>query len=105
MMIIGIALSFNITLAQLKHVLSAWLIRYISCGILAALVWFFAPLDTEIRIIVMIILMAPMASVAPIFTMRALPQYAEESADLNTIAIISSLIFVTIMNSIASQLI
>lgn len=105
MMIIGIALSFNITLAQLKHVLSAWLIRYISCGILVALVWFFAPLDTEIRIIVMIILMAPMASVAPIFTMRALPQYAEESADLNTIAIISSLIFVTIMNSIASQLI
>lgn len=104
MMIIGIALSFNITLNQLKHVLSAWLIRYISCGILASLVWFFAPLDTEIRIIVMIILMAPMASVAPIFTMRALPQYAEESADLNTIAIISSLIFVTIMNSITSQL-
>lgn len=49
--------------------------------------------------------MAPMTSIAPIFTMRALPKYAEESADLNTIAIISSLVFVTIMNSITSILI
>lgn len=54
MMIIGIALSFNITLEQFKHVLSAWFIRYISSAVLAALVWFFVPLDAEIRIIIMI---------------------------------------------------
>lgn len=104
MMIIGIALSFNITLEQFKHVLSAWFVRYISCSILAALVWFLVPLDAEVRIIIMIILMAPMTSLAPIFTMKALPKFAEESADLNTIAIISSLVFVTIMNSITSML-
>ena len=48
--------------------------------------------------------MAPMTSLAPIMTMRAIPQRAEESADLNTIAIISSLIFITIMNSIGTLL-
>ena len=52
----------------------------------------------------MIILMAPMTSIAPIMTMRAIPEQAEESADLNTIAIVSSLVFVTIMNSITSTL-
>ena len=46
----------------------------------------------------------PMTSIAPIMTMRAIPEQAEESADLNTIAIVSSLVFVTIMNSITSPL-
>lgn len=105
MMIIGIALSFNITFEQFKRVMSAWFIRYVSCAVLAALVWFLVPLEAEVRVIIMIILMAPMTSIAPIFTMRALPKYAEESADLNTIAIVSSLVFVTIMNSITSMLI
>lgn len=104
MAIIGISLSFNITLEQFKHVLHAWLIRYVSCALLATLVWFALPMEAEIRIIIMIILMAPMASVAPIFTMKALPHYAEESADLNTIAILSSLVFVTILNSFVSLL-
>lgn len=105
MMVIGIALSFNITKEQLMHVMQAWFVRYITCAIMAVIIWFFVPLEAEIRVIIMIIMMAPMASIAPIFTMRALPKYAEESADLNTIAILSSLIFVTIMNSITSLLI
>lgn len=105
MMIIGIALSFNITMEQLKQVMQAWFIRYLTCGIMAALVWIFVPLEAELRIMIMIILMAPMASIAPIMTMRALPKYAEESADLNTIAILSSLVLVTIMNSITSMLV
>ena len=103
-MIIGIALSFDITWEQLKHVMQAWGIRYVSCVIMAALVWFLVPLEPEIRLTVMIILMAPMTSLAPIMTMRAIPARAEESADLNTIAIISSLFFITVMNSIATIL-
>lgn len=103
-MIIGIALNFNITKEQLKFIFQAWALRYIVCAVLAALVWIFVPLEPEIRIIVMIILMAPMSSIAPIMTMKALPKNAEESADLNTVAIISSLVFVTIMNSITSML-
>lgn len=104
MMIIGIALTFNITKEQLIRVLRTWALRYITCAVLSVLVWFFVPLDKEIRIIIMIILMAPMTSIAPIFTMKAVPKYAEDSADLNTVAIISSLIFVTIMNSITAML-
>lgn len=104
MMIIGIALSFNITKEQLIRVVRTWAIRYITCAIMAALVWFFVPLEKEIRVIIMIILMAPMTSIAPIFTMKAIPKYAEDSADLNTVAIISSLVFVTIMDSITSML-
>lgn len=103
-MIIGICLSFNITWEQLKHVMQAWFIRYLACGLMAVLIWFFVPYDAEVRIIIMIILMAPMTSIAPIMTMRAIPEQAEESADLNTIAIVSSLVFVTIMNSITSTL-
>ena len=103
-MIIGIALSIDITWEQLKHVMQAWGIRYVSCVIMAALVWFLVPLEPEIRLTVMIILMAPMTSLAPIMTMRAIPARAEESADLNTIAIISSLFFITVMNSIATIL-
>lgn len=103
--IIGLALSFNITMEQFKHVMQAWLIRYICGAIMATLVWLLVPLEAEVRIIIMIILMAPMSSIAPIMTMRAIPEHAEESADLNTIAIISSLIFVTIMNSITSFLV
>ena len=104
-MIIGIALSFDITWEQFKHVMQAWCIRYLSCFTMAALIWFLVPLEAEIRIMLMIILMAPMTSLAPIMTMRAIPQRAEESADLNTIAIISSLVFITIMNSIGAMLI
>lgn len=103
-MIIGIALSFDISWEQFKHVMQAWGIRYVSCFVMAALVWLFAPLEGEIRMMIMIILMAPMTSLAPIMTMRAIPQRAEESADLNTIAIISSLVFITIMNSIGTIL-
>lgn len=104
-MIIGIALSFNISWEQLKNVMAAWVLRYVSCAVMAAAIWLLVPLEAEIRIIIMIILMAPMTSLAPIFTMRAIPERSEESADLNTIAIISSLIFVTIMNSITSMLV
>lgn len=104
-MIIGVALSFNITWEQCKLVMKAWLVRYITCAVMAVAVWFFVPLPAEVRIIVMIILMAPMTSIAPIMTMRAIPEQAEESADLNTIAIISSLAFITIMNSITSLLV
>lgn len=103
-MIIGIALSFEISWEQFKHVMQAWCIRYISCIVMAALIWILVPLEPEIRLTIMIILMAPMTSLAPIMTMRAIPQRAEESADLNTIAIISSLIFITIMNSIGTLL-
>ena len=84
--------------------MQAWFIRYLACGLMAVLIWFFVPYDAEVRIIIMIILMAPMTSIAPIMTMRAIPEQAEESADLNTIAIVSSLVFVTIMNSITSTL-
>lgn len=104
-MIIGIMLSFKISLEQFKHVIQAWAIRYTMCAVIAVLVWLFLPLDAEIRIMIMIILMAPMTSIAPIMTMKALPRKVEESADLNTIAIMSSLVFVTFMNTITPLLV
>ena len=103
-MISGIALSFESSWEQFKHVMQAWCIRYISGILMAALIWILVPLEPEIRFTIMIILMAPMTSLAPIMTMRSIPKRAEESADLNTIAIISSLIFITIMNSIGTLL-
>lgn len=104
-MIIGIALSFNITWEQFKNVLHSWIIRYVCCAFMAVVVWFCVPYDAEVRIIIMIILVAPMASIAPIITMRALPEYAEEAADLNTISILTSIVFVTLMNSITAGLV
>ena len=104
-MIIGIALSFKISWVQFKRVVKAWFIRYVSCALLATAVWFFVPMSAEVRIIIMIILMAPMTSLAPIFTMKAIPKYSEESADLVTIAILTSLVMITIMNTITSQLV
>lgn len=103
-MIIGISLNFNITKEQLKCIGHAWIIRYLTCSALAAIVWLYVPLESEIRIIIMIILMAPMSSIAPIMTMKALPSHTEESADLNTVAILSSLCFVTLMSSLGSYL-
>lgn len=104
MMIIGIALSFNITKEQLKQVLKSCTLRYISGIFLAVCLFLFVPFDKEILVTIMVIFMAPMTSVAPIFTMKALPKYAEESADLLTLAYIVSIILVTLMDSLTSIL-
>lgn len=103
-MIIGLTLSFKITKEQLKCIGHAWIIRYLTCAAMAVAVWLWVPLESEIRIIIMILLMAPMSSIAPIMTMKALPSHTEESADLNTVAILSSLGFVTLMTSITPLL-
>ncbi len=103
--IIGIGLAFNITFEQFKHVMQTFALRYLVSFALAAGVWFFIPLDAEVRIILMIILLAPATSIAPIMTMKALPKYTEVSADLNTISIIASLGFVTLMTSISTYLV
>lgn len=105
MMVIGIALSFDISKEQFMRIIKVWGIRYTSCFLLALGVWFFMPFDAEIRIILMILLMAPITSLAPLFTMKALPAYTEESADLNSVSILTSVIFITVMSSVTEMLV
>ncbi|SPT69517.1 Uncharacterised protein [Anaerobiospirillum thomasii] len=100
MMVVGIAISFRIRLEQVKKLAYMLLLRYSTCFVLTLAVWFLLPLDASVRIVIMVILAAPVPSVAPILTIKAVPEYAEDSANLNTLCIMVSLCIMIAFNTL-----
>ena len=100
-MIIGIVLQLKITGEQLRMISKAWLTRYALCGLMAVLIWLFLPHDPEVRFIIMIIVMAPVTSLAPIMTMKGVPEFTGESGNLNTVYILTSISIIAVLNSLS----
>lgn len=103
--VIGIVLTFKIEKEQLRNVMGAWAMRYGMVISIALFIWFFLPYDADVRMILVIILMAPVTSLAPIMTMKAIPNYIEESGDVNTISIMTSLVLITVLNTLSPLLV
>ncbi len=98
MFVIGVALKFKIPLEVLKKILEVLMLR---CGTgiaCAALLWFVLPFTAEIRLVLMAIVLAPITSMASITAIRNLPQFAEETADLNMISLVTSVVMITLLN-------
>ncbi len=99
MFVIGVALKFDITFAQVKKILEVAVMRYGTAIAIDILIWFLLPFSAEIRLVLMAIVLAPITSMAPIMAIRSLPQFAEESADLNMISLLTSVVFITLLNT------
>lgn len=99
--VIGMLINLKISKSQISRIAKLVLIRYAVGLALCAFIYYVLPYDFEIKFILMAIALAPIPSVAPIFTMKALPQMAKDSANLNTISILISIVLVTLLNTIA----
>ena len=105
MFVIGVALNFAISLEKIKRIFSMIIYRYSLALIAALIVWFTLPFAPMVRLVIVAICFAPITSLAPITAIKSLPQFAEDSANLNMISVITSVVIVTIINAFASLMI
>ena len=100
MLIIGTALSVKMPKGDLRELLHILLMRYSVGIVLAAAVWFLLPLARDIRIILVLLALAPMASINSVTTLRKMPEHAGISADLVSVSLLISLVVVTVMTTL-----
>ncbi|MGN1280700.1 MAG: AEC family transporter [Succinivibrio sp.] len=105
MFIIGVALNFDISFAKVKRILMMIFYRYSTAIVVACAVWFLLPYSSMVRLVIMAITFAPITSMAPITAIRCLPQFAEDSANLNMVSVITSVVIVTALNALSPVLI
>ena len=104
MFIIGVALNFDISFSKVKRILMMIFYRYSTALVVAAAVWFLLPYSSMVRLVIMAITFAPITSMAPITAIRCLPEFAEDSANLNMISVITSVVIVTALNALSPVL-
>lgn len=102
MFVIGVALNFNINFASIKRILTMLFLRYGSALVIAILIWILPPFSPMVRFVLVAIIFAPITSLAPITAIRCLPQFAEDSANLNMMSVITSVIIITLLNASAT---
>ena len=102
MFVIGVALNFNINFASVKRILKMLFLRYGSALVIAILIWVLTPFSPMVRFVLVAIIFAPITSLAPITAIRCLPQFAEDSANLNMMSVITSVIIITLLNASAA---
>lgn len=102
--VIGMLINLKINKSQLARIAKLALIRYTVGLILCVFIYYCLPYEFEIKFVLMVIALAPVPSVAPIFTMKALPQMAKDSANLNTVSILISIVMVTLLNALSPLL-
>lgn len=100
MLIIGIALNFNISMDKVKKSIEVLLIRYGAAFIIGFIVFTCLPYSAMVRITIMAMVCAPITSIAPITAIRCLPKFAEDSANLNMVSLIISAIIITTVNTL-----
>src|SRR5574344_361148 len=101
MFVIGVALNFDVSFTQINKILKMLFIRYFSALLFALLVWFCLPYSQMLLLVLVAIVFAPITSLAPITAIRSLPEFAEDSANLNMISVITSVIIITLLNAFA----
>lgn len=94
MFMIGLALEMRIDREKLSAILKILSLRYGVALVLAVMVYFFLPGDLTMKKILIILLFAPVASAAPMFT-NWLGGDLELSAQVNSLTIIISMVIIS----------
>ena len=102
MFIVGVALNFEISLSKVSAILQMLFLRYGFATVCAVLLWFTLPFDSSVKLVLVVIVFAPITSFAPITAIRSLPQFAEDSANLNMISVMTSVVIITLINTLSS---
>jgi len=66
----------------------------------AVALWTLLPYSNDVKLILVVIVFAPITSFAPITAIRSLPEFAEDSANLNMVSVITSVIIITAINTL-----
>ena len=91
MLMIGIGLDLNLDRTRLIRA-ARWLAaRYAVCILSALAVWFLAPFDHEIRLVIVMVLFAPIASMGPALTDES-GSDVQLSSFLNTVTILVAIV-------------
>src|SRR5574344_2180180 len=100
MFIIGVALNFDISITKLSGIIKMLFLRYGLALTAAVALWTLLPYSNDVKLILVVIVFAPITSFAPITAIRSLPQFAEDSANLNMVSVITSVIIITAINTL-----
>lgn len=96
MVMIGIGFEFHSDRKDILRIGGILLNRYLTAFVLAWLFYHYAPFDTEIRKLLVIIVFAPVSAVCTIFTAKCKGDVTM-SCTVNSLTIILSVIFMTIL--------
>lgn len=96
MVMIGIGFEFHSDRKDILRIGGILLNRYLTASVLAWLFYHYAPFDTEIRKLLVIIVFAPVSAVCTIFTAKCKGDVTM-SCTVNSLTIILSVIFMTIL--------
>ena len=91
MLMIGIGLELRLRPEKYRTAARILLARYAVASTAAALCWYLLPLPSEARLVVVMVLFAPIASMMPVFTGRA-GLDVELSAFLNSVSIVVGIV-------------
>ena len=72
-------------------------LRYSASLVSALLIAILLPYSPMVKLILIAIVFAPITSLAPITAIRSLPQFAEDSANLNMMSVIISVVLITVI--------
>ena len=104
MFIVGVALNFEISFKKIAAILKLLVLRYTLASISALLLVFLLPFDNSIKLLLVVIVFAPITSFAPITAIKSLPEFAEDSANLNMLSVITSVIVITAINTLSGMI-
>lgn len=100
MLVIGATLTFKMSLKDLKKIIRIMLLRTVVSLGLAAAFWFGLPYGTDVKFLLMVIVLAPTTSFASIMCITKLPKFAGPSADINMLSMISALVLITSLHAL-----
>lgn len=101
MLVIGFLINLKISFKTFLRLIKIVLIRYSTTLIFCVFIYLISPFDKEVNFVLMAILLAPVTTTGPLFTLKSLPQLGQDSANINTICILTSIIMLTLLNSLS----
>lgn len=99
MLMIGIGFKLNPSREQLGHITKIVILRYSISAILAVIFYFLLPFDLEVRKALVFLCFSPIGSAVPPFTAQLKSDVGLSSA-INSICIICSIVFMTVLSAV-----
>ena len=96
MFIIGVGFKMNANKSQIGSIIKILSVRYSVALLLALIVYFVLPFNPEIQKVLMLLCFAPIGALVPAFTAELGEDYGLSNA-INSVSIICSIIFMTII--------
>jgi len=94
MLMIGVGFEITLEKSKLYKIISLLIVRFSITGTLAALAWFFAPFEAEVRQVLAMVILSPISSAAVAYTGK-LENDVGTAGVVNSISIIISIICIT----------